>query len=210
MATKKISKNSAAKAPRRTGKRQTHANKTVHKKSPKTESSTKKLIIAIFVAVLSIGAITFVVNKNDVAPIPTATPNKASISLESTPANVAVGEKFTMNVYADSANTSVNVVQATIKYPTEKIQLIAINTDSSAYPIKAYEKSTGDTIEITRGILNGLKNKNLVASIEFLAKSKGQAEFTYNKDKTMLISEDGNKDILNTNSLITATLGVTN
>lgn len=211
MATKNT-KNTATKvatAKKSSPKKAAPTKRSTPKK--KTETSyTKSLFIAIVIAVVGIGTIFFISKRSDNQSTSTisATGN-AALTLESSAPSVAVGQKVHVLVYSNSKDENANAVQAYVTYPSEQLKLVSINSDKSAYPIKASETSSNNTIQISRGVIGGLTGKQLVTDIEFVAVAPGKAKFGYDQSNSVLVSSVSNKNIVGANGLNTTNIEVT-
>lgn len=205
MATKKSK--SPAKQSQKSASSKARA-KTVKK----ANKSSNLSVLLILLAVVVIGALAFWLlskpsGSNDKQSATSASTN-ASLSLVSSTSSVAVGDKVHVQLFSDSKDIKNNAVQALIKFPSKNLQLVKINSDASAYPIKASEKSTSDTVTVSRGVISGVINKQLVTDMEFVAKESGNAEITYDKSQSFLISSETNKNLLNNDGFVTTNIEV--
>lgn len=186
-------------------------NSTVRKSKASSNKSTKNILILVVLIILAIGGAMLFFNKSDSSTsnssAATAT-GKATMSLSSSTSSVAIGDKVHVKLYSDSKDVRNNAVQAVIKYPSDRLQLVKIDSDSSAYPIKAVEKSSEGTVTVSRGVIGGVINKQLVTDMEFVAKSAGNAEISYDKSETFLVSAETNKNILSSGGYETTTVEV--
>lgn len=211
MATKKQNPKPVAKSTKRSAPKRTVHKKVIHKKSDKRTITIKVLVIVIVIAIAGIIIMKLVGGSTkDEMSTATNSTGTASLLLESSNTNPKVGEKVTMSLYSESGDILVNVAQVAFTYPSNKLQLIAIDSNSSAYPIKAFEGTYDGSIEIARGVLGGINDKKLIAKFEFLTKAPGTVSFAYNKERSMLVSETDNQNIINANRLATTSLEVTN
>lgn len=164
------------------------------------------ILVVIIVAAFSIWLLN---NPNKIgSQANQASSTNATLSLVSSASSVAVGDKIHLQLFSDSKDVKNNAVQAVIKFPSKNLQLVKISSDNSAYPIKATETSTADSITISRGVIVGIINKQLVTDMEFVAKESGDAEFSYDKSQTFLVSSDTNKNLLNNDSFETTNIEV--
>lgn len=118
------------------------------------------------------------------------------------------GDIVTIKVYADSAATNVNAVQAAVKYPSDILEFKEVDAANSGYPIQAYQSTDDGKIEVVRGVVGGVSNKQLVAELKFVAKAAGNAQLTFDKDGTILVDSTTNKNILEKSSFNDSTIEV--
>lgn len=206
--TKKQSLASSKKstAPSQKNRIKHHAHKLKKHLTVKKTSfvvGTLAIAIAIFVGIAVSGS-----NESAKKSINTDIPQAAYISLESPSRIARIGDIVSINVFSFSKDTKTNAVQARIQYPADKLKFLGINSDASAYPIKAFEADKNGTVEVARGIIGGVSDKNLVATIQFKATASGPVVFSYDKSATLLVSQDNNQNLLNEQNLKTTNLEV--
>ncbi len=93
-----------------------------------------------------------------------------------TPASSAVNTTtdFTVQVMEDSGSVPVNAVQANLTYPTNLLDVVSIDTSSSAFTTVAESTVANGNIRIGAGVATGAAgktNEQLVATIHFKSKS---------------------------------------
>lgn len=100
-------------------------------------------------------------------------------TLSVTPGSTAVsqGSTFSVTVRTDTKNASVNVAEATITYPTDKLELVS-TTGGSTFPLQtpgAPKKSPGQVF-FSGGVPSGYTGTNgIVGRLTFRAKTSGEA-----------------------------------
>lgn len=119
-----------------------------------------------------------------------------AMSLEVSTLQAAVGEPFTVKIYADSAKTEVNAVGAGLAYPRQTLEVTSVSSKNSAYPIEAVQKSSEDGVKIVRGVIGGSTGKKLVAEVTFVAKSSGKYTIAFTPDDTNLVASESNENIV--------------
>jgi hypothetical protein len=193
------------------------------KKSPKVKAqsssktikttglfSNKNILIMVAAALLIIGMLLLIPKKSETTtPVADVEPSGGGIiSLVSESDSVAVGDKIKVKLFSNSGDIKNNAVEATIEYPEEILELSKINSDTSAYPIKAQETITKGKATISRGVIGGVSEKQLIAELEFTAKASGSAKVSFNELGTVLLSAETNKNILNKTGFESASIEV--
>lgn len=107
-------------------------------------------------------------------------PTDASyIRIESDTQYLEQGDNFFINVYA-GAHVPINAVNIELKFPTDKMEVFAIDTGGSVITLWTEEPYvSGDKIIFSGGTYRrGFLGEHLVATVKFTALSSGRAEFT--------------------------------
>lgn len=131
---------------------------------------------------------------------------------EVTPESIAAGSKFRVDIYARSDVDQSNLFVAKLKFPTDLMQVIAINQRSGQSFVKNwtesfYDNNTGD-ISIVGGVPNpGIKTDSqsgasLMASIIFEAKQVGDSKLDL-IDATAIYRNSDNVNIISAKRGIT-------
>ena len=138
-------------------------------------------------------------------------PGSSPVSILLNPAEMSVvaassapiqsGSDFTVNLCEESGAQFVNVVQADIHYPTDKLILTAV--DSSAnFPQEAATNTTKPgLIRIARSVAKAnkaVKGSKIIATIKFkiLPNVTEPIVFTIDKTSSMIVRSTDNKNIL--------------
>lgn len=91
-----------------------------------------------------------------------------------------VGNTVQLTIRADSQTTEVNVVQANLTYPTNRLTLQSINRTGSPFTNAIQETGGGGQVNIGVGILGGsTSGDNLVATVTFTATGAGTATIDF-------------------------------
>lgn len=109
---------------------------------------------------------------------------------------VRVGEQFSVKVYADSNAVSVNAVQASVNFSPDVMELRAVQSGASHYPIDAYQQQRKDTVEIARAVPGGVTGEKLVSELQFVARKKGEYTIKLLPSSSALVESRTNTNIL--------------
>jgi len=165
-------------------------------------SNTAKVflsIISIFVLLLC-----SIWSANNIVSAQT-TSQSATLSFSNPSTQVKEGDKFTINVYVNSPNESINAVSGVVSFPGDLVHVLGLNEDNSIVKLWTQEpKLRSDQILFEGVILNpGFQGSNgLVFSMNFQAETTGTVNLSFNEGA--ILANNG----LGTNVL--ATLGSTN
>lgn len=112
------------------------------------------------------------------------------IRIETDAAIVSAEEQFTMSVYV-GAHTSVNAVDVAIAFPSERVEVLGIDTGESVISIWTEEPFVeGDKIILRGGTFRrGFLGEHLIARVNMRALESGSANF--NVDDITLLAGDG-------------------
>jgi plastocyanin len=169
-----------------------------HKKSGFFRSPLHLVILLLVLAgLIAVAATVYSQKVNDKAVQPAAVKQTgSSLSFSPSKQTIKTGETLTLSVWADSGDQEVNAVQAKVKYPTDKFDVVSISSEGSAFEVQAQSSHADGVIFIARAHVGRLKGKNLVATVELKAKEQaGTADISFNDD-SHLVSASTNKDIL--------------
>ena len=118
-------------------------------------------------------------------------PNDASyIRIESDVSAVSADDEFSIDIYA-GAHVPINAVNVTLRYPTDKIEVIGIDTGRSVITIWTQEPYVEDNKVILSGgtYRKGFLGEHLIATVDVRALESGRAEFITNDIR--LLAGDG-------------------
>jgi len=100
--------------------------------------------------------------------------NRLSASLRLIPrARKTTVDPLTVDVFLDSLQ-SVNVVQASLLYPSDKLTLSGIDSSASAFTIGAREETGTGTLTLVRGSQKPLAGRLKIATLSFQSHGAGQ------------------------------------
>jgi hypothetical protein len=107
---------------------------------------------------------------------------------------------LTVQVWEDSGLSTINAVQANLAYPLSKLNLVKIDSTSTAFGVEAQSSGGNGVINIARGSTTPLSGKQLVATLNFTpltstSKQRSTASVTFTTG-TALLSDVTNLDIL--------------
>ncbi len=115
---------------------------------------------------------------------------------------VAKGSTLSVPVYANSGEQGVNVVQAKLLYPSDKIQYLGMTEGSSFPTIAATDVSEPGVVQIARSIAAGtnpLTGVQHVATINFKVadKASGSVTISFDSQSSFVVNATDNNNILN-------------
>lgn len=138
-----------------------------------------------------------------------AAPPAPTIYLTPATQSFAGSTNFSVQVREDSGATAVNAVQANLTYDSTLVDFVSIDTTGTAFTTEAQSTGGAGTINIGRGTCGGcaaVTGDQLVATINFTAKTTTGAAAVAFASGTALVSASSNQDILGS---LTATGGGT-
>lgn len=156
--------------------------------------SLKNILIILAVACFSFAGY-FVFLSKASGPV-TNTYNAPNIYLSPTTQPLPASQTFTVQVRANSGTTNVNAVQTDFTYPASLIDLVSIDTSTSAYQTGAVSSGANGNVSIARGQIGGLTGDQLVATITFKSKTTGGVANFQFTNGTSLLSSSTNVNIL--------------
>lgn len=154
----------------------------------------KGLVIIIALVSFSIGGY-FILFSKASGPV-TNTYNPPNIYLSPTTQPLQANQTFQVQVRANSGTTSVNAIEADFTYPASLIDIVSIDTTTSAYQTQAVNSGALGNVSIARAQIGGLTGDQLVAIITFKAKTTGGNVSLSFVNGTELISSSNNTNIL--------------
>lgn len=106
--------------------------------------------------------------------------NAASLYISPSSGSYRVGETFQVGVFVSSADQAMNTAQATISFPTDRLEVISVSTKNSIFSLLVENPSftnNAGNVNFSGIVLNpGYTGKNgRLVTINFLAKNVGQA-----------------------------------
>jgi len=97
------------------------------------------------------------------------------------PASKTVPQGTTFSVAVRISSTDpINVVQANLSYPSDKLDFVGINTSGSTFDMQAENVGGGGQVKIARGLAGTVTGDKLVATVTFRAKqSSGSTSISF-------------------------------
>ncbi|MFH1714025.1 MAG: hypothetical protein ABH831_00260 [Candidatus Nealsonbacteria bacterium] len=125
----------------------------------------------------------------------------ATIYFSPSTGSFTVGETFSVKVMVNTAGEAVNVVGAYFSYPTDKVDVLSVDTSGSELTIWAEKEAVNGQVKLAGGLPTpGISGIKKVASISFKVKASGSLNLQFSGDSAV-ITDVGNQNILNlTNS----------
>ncbi|MBP7821219.1 hypothetical protein KA043_03930, partial [Candidatus Saccharibacteria bacterium] len=154
----------------------------------------KGLVIVLALVSFSVGGY-FVLFSKAAGPV-TNTYNPPNVYLSPTTQPLQANQTFQVQVRANSGTTNVNAVQADFTYPATLIDIVSIDTTTSAYQTQAVNNGAAGNVSIARAQIGGLTGDKLVAIVTFKAKTTGGNVNLSFINGTELISSSSNANIL--------------
>lgn len=116
------------------------------------------------------------------------------VSLIPSMQNIEQGTNFTVDLKVSASGTSVNVVDGTVIFDTNKLEIKNVNTGGSILSVwpkqPIFDNSKGE-ISFIGGVTNGFIGQNgQVLRITFLAKKSGQTKIDF-RDSFAVYQNDG-------------------
>ena len=127
-----------------------------------------------------------------------------SLYLEPAGGRFTVGSTFTVNIFVNTGQQPINLVEVDLKFPPDKLQVVSPTTGISFFKILLgppnYSNAEG-TVNIKGGLPSpGIKTeKGLITTITFRVKSTGQANISFT-DESKVLADDGRATNLLKNS----------
>jgi len=154
----------------------------------------KGLVIVLALVSFSVGGY-FVLFSKAAGPV-TNTYNPPNVYLSPTTQPLQANQTFQVQVRANSGTTNVNAVQADFTYPATLIDIVSIDTTTSAYQTQAVSTGAAGNVSIARAQIGGLTGDQLVAIVTFKAKTTGGNVNLSFINGTELINSTTNSNIL--------------
>lgn len=122
----------------------------------------------------------------------------SSVTLYLAPASktVSTGQTFSVAVRLDSNSTQIIYVRAYLSFPVDKLEVVSINGNNSAFSHKmeeSFNNSTGD-ISIQRYNNSARTGDNLVTNVTFRARKAGTAKINF-KSTSMAVTQNGRNEL---------------
>lgn len=141
----------------------------------------------------------------------TAFATSASMSLSPASGSYVVNSEFVVDVRVNTGGQKVTAVGAYLVYDSTRLEVVSIDSSTSAFSVQAEQVTNGNQIKISRGQQTpGVNSSNaLVAKVKFKVKFAGTASIVINKNssgpgESRVVLDDGQ----GTNILSSVTSGV--
>ena len=135
----------------------------------------------------------------------------ASLYLEAPSGKFNINSTFTVRVYINTNGAPINAIEADLKFPPDKLQVVSPTTDTSFFKVwlgvPSYSNSEG-TINLKGGIPSPgiITEKGLITSITFRVKSTGQAQIIFTDESKVLADNGQATDVLSEKKGVTVNL----
>jgi hypothetical protein len=108
--------------------------------------------------------------------------------------HLAPGEMVTIDVQVDSGDTPVDAINATVTYPTDKLELTNVNPQGSAFNVPGEERVAPGSVQIVRERAGTpLVGPRHITDMTFVARAAGVAMVDFAPGATLRNSEDGTR-----------------
>lgn len=119
--------------------------------------------------------------------------NAAVLKLSPNNGTFTVGDTFDVSLFLDTEGREINLVKATLSFPSDKLQLVSPAAGNSIIGMwvisPKYDEQKG-VAELSGGIFNGIKTSNgLVNKFVFRVKSVGTATIKLGNDSNVLLND---------------------
>lgn len=161
------------------------------------------LVAAALVAIL-IGLMGYQAVKKSKYPVSaTATNGVLFLQALGSDGSHKTGDTVEVTLYEDSGNQSVNALQAGVKYPAEKLEVVGVKTGDAFPQEAATDTATPGLLRVARSIKPGeptVKGAKPVVTVQFkvLVDSPDPFELTIDDTSSLLVRSTDNKNILGT------------
>ncbi len=131
----------------------------------------------------------------------------ATLSLSPSGGSFTVGSTFDVSVFLDTQKESVNVIDAVLIFPPDKLQLVSPSVGKSIIEIwtasPKFNNQTG-SVKFQGGIPGGINvSQGLVTALTFRVKNTGSALVKFSDESSILLNDGKGTDVLgNTQSSI--------
>ncbi|MEK7646382.1 MAG: cohesin domain-containing protein [Patescibacteria group bacterium] len=119
----------------------------------------------------------------------------AQLILSPASGTFTVGSTFDVSIFLDSEDQSVNVVNAEILFPPDKLQLVSPTTGQSIISVWTAQpvfNNKDGLIQLTGGIPGGIKvSRGLITTLTFRVKQTGNPVLVRFSDKSTVLANDG-------------------
>lgn len=197
---KSVSKQRAAKTSSRGGQKSSSHGQNVWQRSPFLFYTA--LVTAALVA-LTLGLMTYQSKKDNTNNIASASDNTGVLFLQSLESKKAYtnGETLDVTLYEDSGKQKVNALQAAVKYPADKLQLVNVKGETSFSQEAATDVATAGLVRIARSIKAGepaQQGAKPVVTLQFkvVADSPNGVELSIDDAASLLVRASDNSNIL--------------
>ena len=119
----------------------------------------------------------------------------ASLFLDPSAGSFAVNSTFTVSIFVNTNGQPINAVEADLKFPPDKLQVVSPTTDTSFFKVwlgVPFYSNTEGTINLKGGIPSPgiVTTKGLITTVTFRVKSTGQASVVFT-DESKVLADDG-------------------
>ncbi len=156
------------------------------------------ILITILLLILTYG----ILPKNIYAANPTLyfSPSSTTVSLNQT---------FAVSVMVNTNSNEVMGVTADFTYPTDKLELLSIDSSTSEFSIEAEQDYSSGTVYISRAVSGGssYNGTGVVTVVNFKATASGTSTLTFTDDAVVTDASDEPTNILGTTQTATITCG---
>lgn len=124
----------------------------------------------------------------------------ARLALEPRSLSVSAGEEAEIAVTVDTFGKNTVVGSVLLTWDADMLDLIDTDTKGSVYPMRVVKKESAGSLEIVRGVPgdadsddsdDGFTGKGTIAVITFKTLKAGNAVISFDKQKSMVIMDDG-------------------
>ena len=119
----------------------------------------------------------------------------AQLILSPASGTFTVGSTFDVSIFLDSEDQSVNVVNAEVLFPPDKLQLVSPTTGQSIISVWTAQpvfNNKDGLIQLTGGIPGGIKvSRGLITTLTFRVKQTGNPVLIRFSDKSSVLANDG-------------------
>jgi len=144
-------------------------------------------------------------------PVNAAKGEGSSLYLEPSTGKFTVNNTFTISIYVNTNGVPINAIEADLKFPPDKLQVVSPTTNTSFFKVwlgvPSYSNSEG-VINLKGGVPSPgiITSKGLISTVTFRAKSTGQAQIVFT-DESKVLADDGKAtDVLSQKKGATITL----
>ena len=156
-------------------------------------SKSKKIKFALLALIYGISI--FVLTKND------AEASSASLYLSPPLGTYSVGDTFDVSVYLNTGDNFINAVEAELRFPPGKLQVVTPSAGTSLINIwigQPQYSNTNGSIVFRGAIPNPGVNvsRGLISTVTFRVRSVGKAVIEFSDSSKVLLNDGGGTDIL--------------
>ncbi len=132
--------------------------------------------------------------------------NAANLSFSKTSGSYNAGDTFTVNVYINSTDQSMNAASGVVLFPTDLISVSSISKNGSIFSLWVQEplfSNNGGTVNFEGIVLNPgfIGSNGKILSITFKTKKVGNAEITFSTGSVLANDGKGTNILTNTGKM---------